>query len=746
MHFGLTLHWWVAVALGLTVAAVAFVEYRRPLAPITAARRGLLLGIRACVLAMLVVLAFRPVVLLPPAGPHEAIVPVIVDVSRSMRISDAGGQPRIARATAMIRRDLLPPLSRQFKTELYSAGDGLAPASLDAMKADATRSDLTGALDAVRARYRGQRVAGIVLISDGGDTTQSGSGGAGNPSASGPPVFAVGVGAPEGVRDREVLGMTAGDQHLDHASVDLQVLTVSHGFGRAPFSLRLLSNGRVLETRRIVPSQDGSPNEELFTVFPDAANATVYTADVPVDSAELVADNNSRSVMIAPAGRKRRVLVVEGAPGFEHSFMKRAWSLDPGLEVDSIVRKGKNAEGRDTFLVQASADRTAGLAAGFPSRKEDLFAYDAMVIANVDGDSFTRAQLTMMGDFVGERGGGLLVTGGRSFAQRGLAGTPLEVALPVDLSDRRGGVLRASFAGRESAGADKIVLTAEGESHPIMRIGASVDETRKLWSSLPPLASAAALGGPRPGADILATAASSSGAVFPLIAVQRYGRGRSMVFGGEASWRWKMMMPSTDRTYELFWRQTARWLAASSPDPVTISVPDSLEPNDSVAIGVAARDAAHALVPNASVDVTLRGPDGSDSTQILGVHRIDSTGGRFTATAHPEQPGLFRVRAEAHQGATSLGAAERWMYVGGSNRELAEPSLNESFLRRVARNSGGRYLRPEEAPRLVSWMQSAARQPEAPEPRDIWDEPWTFAAIVVLLSTEWILRRRWGLR
>ena len=33
--------------------------------------------------------------------------------------------------------------------------------------------------------------------------------------------------------------------------------------------------------------------------------------------------------------------------------------------------------------------------------------------------------------------------GGRSFAQRGLIGTPLETVLPVELNDRRGGLTRS---------------------------------------------------------------------------------------------------------------------------------------------------------------------------------------------------------------------------------------------------------------------------------------------------------------
>src|SRR5437764_1246593 len=458
MHFAYPLPWWLSLVLVAAVGALAFLEYRRPLAPLTPLQRGTLAGLRALALAAIVLFLLRPIVLLPPTGARDATVPILVDVSRSMRLSDADGQARLARAATLLRTQLLPALSRQFKPEVYAAGERLAPADLDQLAADAHQTDLAGALAAIRERSRGNRVAGIVLLSDGGDTGRQPLNAAA--AASGPPVFAVGIGSPDGVRDREVVGLTAGDPRLDQSSVDLHVSAVSSGFGRTPFQLRVLANGRVLETRRLVPPADGSPIDETFTVSPDLLNPTVYTAEIPAEDTEPVIENNSRSVLVPPAGRKRRVLVVEGAPGFEHSFMKRALARDASLEVDSIVRKGKNAEGQDTFFVQAGAGRAAALMSGFPARREDLYAYDALAIANVEGDHFTRAQLAMAADFVSERGGGLLVLGGRSFAERGLAGTPLEEALPVQLNDRRGGLVRAALAG-PAPPQNKIAVTSE---------------------------------------------------------------------------------------------------------------------------------------------------------------------------------------------------------------------------------------------------------------------------------------------
>ena len=136
---------------------------------------------------------------------------------------------------------------------------------------------------------------------------------------------------------------------------------VSHGHGTAPIELRLLENGRPIEVRRATPAADGIPVREIFHVSPNAGAPTVYTIEIPAAAGDLVPENNTRSVLVQPPTRPRRVLLVQGAPGFEHSFLQRAWSGDTGLEVDSVVRKGKNEQGGDTFYVQAVRPRALAL-------------------------------------------------------------------------------------------------------------------------------------------------------------------------------------------------------------------------------------------------------------------------------------------------------------------------------------------------------------------------------------------------
>jgi hypothetical protein len=175
----------LAVLLAAAIAAAAFFEYRRPLALLTRTQRGVLAGLRVLALGALVLFLFRPVAMLPPSGSRDAVVPVLVDVSRSMRLADADGQPRLARAIALLKTELLPALSSRFVTELYGVGDGLAPVQIDRLKADGGQA-IWGALEAVRERYRGQRVAGIVLL-----LTAVTASSPPEVPATGPPIFAV---------------------------------------------------------------------------------------------------------------------------------------------------------------------------------------------------------------------------------------------------------------------------------------------------------------------------------------------------------------------------------------------------------------------------------------------------------------------------------------------------------------------------------------------------------------------------
>ncbi|MDP1570285.1 MAG: FixH family protein [Vicinamibacterales bacterium] len=737
MRFAVALPWWGYVLVFGAAIGLAWLAYARSGLPASSPRRQALTALRAATLVLIVACLLRPVQIVP-ASARDSVVPILVDVSRSMRLADADGAPRLDRARALVET-LAPALDAEFRTEVLTFGEALTAAGAEPLAATGRRSDLSGALASTLERYRGQAIAGIVVISDGGDTESRDRA----PLEQLPvPVYAIGVGAAEAGRDREVVNVTAGEPLLADSSIELSVSVVSHGFGVDPIDLRVLANGRPIEVRRVVPAADGAPVHAVFTVSPEPGAPTVYAVDIPVAAGELVVENNTRSVIVPPSGRARRVLIVEGAPGYEHTFLKRALAADRGLEVDAVIRKGQNDENRDTFFVQAAASRAAALAAGYPLRRADLFAYDAVIFGNIEGGFFTREQLEMTADFVAMRGGGLLVLGARSFDQQGLVGTPLEEVLPVELTDRRGGLARASTEGaRGTPGA--LLLTPEGGLHAVTRIAATVEDSRRRWGALPPLASVAPIGGPRPGAQVLAVTAGVGGDPRPLLAVQRYGQGRAMVFAGEATWRWRMLAPAADTTYETVWRQMARWLTAAAPDPVTLAPFEAAMPGTTETVSVVVRDGEFAPVRDAEVAMRITLPGGGERQVVAALSHPEE--GRYSASVRLDTEGVYRVTAEARRQHELIGTATHAALVGGVDLEMADPRLNEQVLQRLARASGGEVMAAGDAGAILDRLRASRSASGTPEVRDLWNTGWMLVVIILLLAGEWVLRRRTGL-
>ena len=173
MHFAYPLPWWLAVILAAAIGAVAYVEYRRPLSPLTRAsarpaRRPA--RARARRAGAVPVPSDRRCCRRP--APRDAIVPVLVDVSRSMRLADADGQTRIARAQrAAEKRARCCRCSRASRPSCMASATASAPANVGrarrrraARPISPARSPRFAIAIAVSASPASS------LLSDGGDT------------------------------------------------------------------------------------------------------------------------------------------------------------------------------------------------------------------------------------------------------------------------------------------------------------------------------------------------------------------------------------------------------------------------------------------------------------------------------------------------------------------------------------------------------------------------------------------------
>ena len=227
MQFAIALPWWALLLLAGAVCAVAWACYAGAIVPLPRRQRAVLTTLRALTLLLLVACLLRPVRVMPPDSSSDVVVPILVDASRSMGLADADGRARIDAARDLIDRQLRPALADRFNPELWTFGDALEQA--DAAGRHRGRGAQRSLRRAARAadRYRERQLAAIVVISDGGDTGAQDA--AASVDAGSVPVYAVGVGAPRGASDFEVLDVSAGETALTDSSIDLSVAAVSRG-------------------------------------------------------------------------------------------------------------------------------------------------------------------------------------------------------------------------------------------------------------------------------------------------------------------------------------------------------------------------------------------------------------------------------------------------------------------------------------------------------------------------------------
>ena len=199
-----------------------------------------------------------------------------------------------------------------------------------------------------------------------------------------------------------------------------------------------------------------------------------------------------------------------------------------------------------------------------------------------------------------------------------------------------------------------------------------------------------------------------------------------MIFAGEASWRWRMLLPASDTTYEMVWRQLVRWVASGAAErveipPMSVSLPGTTE-----SIAVLVRDEEFKAVGNAEVSIRVKDPAGQERS--LPAALADPREGRYAAAVRFDQAGVYTIVADARRGSQVLGAATRALLIGGSDVELSEPRLNEPVLRRIAETTGGRYVAEADAASVPGSLRESGIGSPPMEMRDLWNNAWSLAA------------------
>jgi hypothetical protein len=795
---------WLMFGIAIVAALVIVVIYRRERAR-TGSRITLAL-VRAALVALVVVVVCRPALILQRNRVEPAQVVLLIDNSRSMATADAYRDTvlasQIQRATGqddfselathsrleLVRKGLLHEdaaalrdvlmqnqlkvcsFSNLLETLTIGAGEGDIEAieeALNRIEADGLSTDIPGAIHAVLDGGRGRRLAAIVVASDGQSTGSALL----EPvleeaRARRVPIMPIRFGSVLRPLDIEVGPARVESSVFLNDLVAIEVDIGATGLSEAKNLEVMLEDTQtgavVASTEVLIPAEGGVGAVEL-RMKPDRVGRRRFVARVAPQESETSVTNNEVTVEINVLDDKLDVLYVEGYPRYEYRYLKNALLREKTISLSVLLLEA------DARFVQEGVDPIRA----FPETPEALRKYDVIIFGDVDPRAswISEAQMRMLLDYVGNEGGGFALIAGERHAPHRFLGTPLEKLVPIKIDPsflgthesamETGFQLHLTLPGRHSR-MFRMAQSSFAEATPA-KVGPVAEDKQDrfaVFENLPEMFWYARTLGPRPGATVLAEhpSASTSRGAIPLLITSRYGAGKTLFQATDDSWRWRRH--TGELFHDAYWVQTVRDLMRGRTgkrdrrfvfrtdrrvyrfgepvraqvdimDPLMLSLqPESIDIN----VSVPHEPRAGAASPSQKI-----------AADQFKLHRIGEGASIFEGTYLPPGTGSLVLTANTLTTGADLKPAALGVHVREPDLEGRRPEANHEMLSLMAQSTGGKVVAMDELRETLATIpnRSILIPDDVVEP--LWDSRLSMILFVLLIGTEWALRKVFGL-
>lgn len=733
--------YWLALLAALLLGLPLWLTARNPLLQPRRVRL-VVLGLRLAVAVLLLLILANPVDRRGSGSTRKpATGVVLVDTSRSM---DLGEPSRLEQGRRLLAEALGPELAG-VRVLTFDAGPGVEAAGLGELTANpaSRRTCLGAALVRGVALAQANGVRQVVVVSDGRtDDPAVLADAAAAAAGRGMRVSVVPVGEPPSRPNLALVNCQAERQAPPGSRLPVTaVVRVSGGSGQSVDLVLEDGTGKALARDRF-PAVDGTYARPLQAQLGERDTALRLKL-LPLEN-ELSSADNDLAFTVRVSRLPIRVLYMEGSnhknkrwtDTLEYEFITKALAEDGLIEVDVLTVDEQKAEGGKLYDVRHPEK-------GFPTRREALLSYDVVICSDINRTIFTDAQLAWTVELVAQQGGGFCMIGGyTAFGAGKWDQTAWEQMIPVDMKTEADGYKWDTVTPK---------IPEDARSHPIWHLDEDPDRCARILDAHPPFMGFNLVNRAKPAARVLALHEAQA---MPLIAVQAYGRGRSMAFVSDAAGGWGERYETEwgegdhdNRHYRRFWLNTVRWLAENSlaaHRTRLLATTDAVNYLPGETVHLQARklglDRAEDL-RRWRVRAELPGVTGAASALELDERQARFHGTLLLPEDTPAVETLVRFTAEG-PGGTPPESSEVAIRVLGADREMADPTPDRQTLEQLAERTGGTVIAtPSQLAELLrtppETEQAGGRRFNVP----LWDRAWLWFLILALMSAEWFLRK-----
>ena len=765
--------WVSAGILLLACAAAAYLIaiYWRDAAGVSRRMRALLTALRLAVVGLAALCLFQVTLSVGRIG--LPVIAILIDNSASMGLDDrypdeqtneladrliresgVAAKTRLGLAQALLTRNdgqFLRQLLRHHTLRLYRFSEGAVrmgsrdfagPDDIPEMtqkirelKAEGSQTRPGPAVRKVLEDFRGSPPAAIVLFSDGVSSTGDAdrlSPAAEAAAASFVPIDTVGLGSEQPTKDIQLYDVTAEDLAFVGDPYAVSGKIRADGFAGRPVAVRLVErdSGRLLAGTTVNLGAANAPVSFDLSYVPTAAGEMDVAIEVPPLPDESNHENNRETRHVSVRKEKIRVLLADSSPRWEFRYLKTLFERDPTVSLKTVLQEAD--------VEYASEDKTA--LAHFPLNRDDLFAYDVLILGDLNPALLGTSTMELVRDFVRDSGGGVLMIAGSSFNPLAYRGTPLEALIPLDLSEVQS--LPEQTIAEQGFRPD---LTIDGlRGTGIFRMADTETATLEVWSTLPELHWLFGSAPAKPGARLFAVwhrGGSASNDV-PVVAMQSVGAGKVLFHATDEFWRWRFR--AGDQYFGPFWSRAVRYLSRSrllGRDRSAELTSDRLvyAQGESPTLRVRFFDERFVPAATGQVRVTLERRNGERRTVALAKAAGQAT--VFEGQAASLPLGTFHAWITDPSFREAPPATD--FRVEAASEELIKRNLDRRELEQAATISHGVFCTLDEAADLPAQIPPGHPVPLSSRERlPLWDRWEVLVLFAALLTGEWILRKR----
>ncbi len=781
--------WWIIA--GFAAATLVLLMLKPGFGELTITKQRTLILLRFLAALLLLVAMVRPGWLTVENRKQRAVIPVMMDLSKSMQLANAAqGESRYFAAQQIVNqfevmsaefaKQDIELLLYGFNRDVFSidwknakkvsdGSDGADNKNAAVPISDAKdaanipeaknrleglptlpvgkESDLLGAIDDVTRLNRNRRIAGYVVLSDGVQNVIR------------PKVTASEVARSLEARDAPLHGIVLGPSTVSEEFIDAAIEAMPDnmtGFAenevefRASVRLRGFNNQSVpvqlvvkkpdgteeiAMTKQVMATTSDQLSQVDFNYLPTEPGSYKLRVQVPNQQREVAFSNNQLSAYLQAFPGGLRILYVTGDLQFEHHFLVRSLQASKDMQVKTVWID--------------SADREQ-----WPLNLRDYFndnTYDVFILDNIDAQALHSDQNTNL-DIMAKailNGKGLLMMGGyHSFGPGHYFGTPLAEVLPVrmDATERQefGAPLRVDLH------IEKPIEMVPTGDHFITRLG-SGEGGNAAWAGLPKLQGANLFNRLKESAMVLLESENGD----PLLVSGSYG-GRVLAFAGDSTYLW--VRNGFKEEHQQFWRQMMLWLASrdvAGDKSVWMKLSKRrLTSGENLNINAGVRGDEGESIQGVAVKATLTLANGN----IVPVSFTSQDQQRqFTARIDQDQiseGGVYRVTVTMLKEGKEIGTESQEFDIIDIDNETVIPIADTALMQQMidaTSDAGGRLWTPQQVDTLAKELLKSTKDLEIKIPQlwrlgDTAADAYGFVlGFFALMMTEWALRKMWGL-